>query len=133
MTKWKAVGGACAVLGFLMMVGFVSKQQVPQGDSQKLTAQDAKAGKNAAHDRALMRAARLAVLASARDPDSVKFDGLMHVVRPGEIVCGKVNARNGFGGYTGFRAFIYDHGMLFTEEHNGKTFQEDWNARCAGK
>lgn len=51
-------------------------------------------------------AAQLAVLARLRDPGSAKF-GPFTVTERG-IVCGSVNARNGFNGYSGTSAFWFD-------------------------
>lgn len=47
-----------------------------------------------------------AVRGRLRDPFSVQFKA---VGGRGDIVCGYVNARNGFGAYTGFRKFAYDY------------------------
>jgi hypothetical protein len=44
-----------------------------------------------------------------RDPDSVKFRNLFegNGLSGRKTVCGEVNAKNGFGGYTGMKPFIY--------------------------
>jgi hypothetical protein len=54
--------------------------------------------------------ARAAVLSVLKDPDSARFADL----HPGksDAVCGTVNARNGFGGYTGARAFVWTPGRV---------------------
>jgi hypothetical protein len=52
--------------------------------------------------------ARAAVLAALKDPESARF-GPMTAGKPG-TVCGTVNARNSFGGYTGNRAFAWTSG-----------------------
>ena len=43
-----------------------------------------------------------------RDPDSVRFQLLVRSPQTG-AVCGMMNARNGYGGYTGETPFIYFH------------------------
>src|SRR5262245_45344149 len=65
-------------------------------------------------DAELFKRARTAVVANLKDPDSVrfgsKFERLKHATRAGEpyeIVCGQVNARNSFGGYTGMTVFAW--------------------------
>jgi hypothetical protein len=45
-----------------------------------------------------------AVKAQLRDPDSAQFKGLR--IKPDGAGCGWVNARNGYGGYTGFSVFF---------------------------
>lgn len=57
------------------------------------------------------------VRATLKDPDSAKFSGLYVVRVPGKdkiggqtlYTCGWVNARNGFGGYTGDSRFVVQH------------------------
>jgi len=63
--------------------------------------------------RAIQRAEQVQATAlaslkrSLRDADSARFDGVRYVSTPaGEAVCGVVNARNGFGGFVGWRPFV---------------------------
>jgi hypothetical protein len=49
--------------------------------------------------------ARAAILAQLRDPDSAKFGPVVN--RQDGAVCGSVNARNGYGGFTGSQAFAW--------------------------
>ena len=65
-------------------------------------------------DAELFAKAKKTLLGKLKDPDSAKFDGSMRRVvadRPdgnkGEYVCGRVNSKNGFGGYTGTKPFAY--------------------------
>jgi hypothetical protein len=65
-------------------------------------------------DQDLFKQARQAVVASVKDPDSVKFgpqfERRVHSTRSGqpyEIVCGQVKAKNSFGGYTGMKMFAW--------------------------
>lgn len=70
--------------------------------------------------------ARVAVQSMLRDPDSAEFTGLaVH----GDVVCGYVNARNGFGGMTGPQRFIYQ-GYAEIEEAGGSGFSERWTRLC---
>lgn len=52
----------------------------------------------------LLTKARSAVANSLKDPPSARFDG---IVRKPEAVCGYVNAKNSYGGYTGRTRFVY--------------------------
>ena len=78
---------------------------------------DYRARRERADDRrAGLRGRPAAVLADLRDPDSAKFGpnfarktvmgGLLGETTE-EIICGKVNSRNGFGGYSGQTIFAY--------------------------
>jgi hypothetical protein len=72
-----------------------------------------------------------------KDPDSAKYEdviGYLYVTQKGEklyIFCGKVNARNGFGGYNGYERFIATPagGALETAATD---FEEGWTAHCVG-
>lgn len=52
-------------------------------------------------------AAQSALARSLRDPASAQFRDVVGYALPdgGRIVCGELNARNGFGGYGGFAPF----------------------------
>lgn len=58
-------------------------------------------------------AAMAAVMSKLKDPMSAQFrsfthpDPLYHLY-PQNIICGMVNAKNGFGGYNGFAPFAYN-------------------------
>lgn len=63
-----------------------------------------------------------------KDPDSARFTGMHHGKESCDgaavtLVCGRYNARNGFGGYTGDKQFTVtidgDGGSLWTEEMGG--------------
>ena len=47
------------------------------------------------------------VIRQLKDPDSAQFRNL-RVSAGGVARCGEVNAKNSYGGYTGFRAFVAD-------------------------
>ncbi|MGV1754871.1 hypothetical protein [Agrobacterium sp. CG674] len=54
-----------------------------------------------------------ATVGSFKDPTSVQFMKLSHPTLPSGdarkgVVCGMVNAKNGFGGYNGFTPFVYN-------------------------
>lgn len=70
--------------------------------------------------------AEMLVRLTLRDPDSATF---VHL-KPG--LCGYVNARNGFGGYTGLQRFIIaDTGPVLEERvANPAAFDRTWQERC---
>lgn len=61
-------------------------------------------GLTESQERVAIDEAREQVRAHLRDPDSAKFGGAM--VGPRGVVCGLVNAKNGFGGYTGMQPYF---------------------------
>lgn len=50
-----------------------------------------------------------------KDPDSAQFQ---NVLARGSVVCGQVNAKNSFGGYTGFDGFLVDEKNVVLAESN---------------
>src|SRR5262245_59954783 len=68
--------------------------------------------------------AKAAVLKTLKDPDSARFTDIKHVYMPGGgWVCGRVNAKNGFGGYDGPKVFLYyiSNQTLRTEANPNET------------
>jgi hypothetical protein len=72
-----------------------------------LAAYSALAGCSAEHG--LEAEAKAAVLRELKDPESAKFDDqLMRAYIADGLVCGgRVNSKNGMGGFTGFQSFWY--------------------------
>lgn len=68
-----------------------------------------------------------AVKARLRDPSGASFDQLYS---KGGAYCGKVNARNGFGGKSGWQRFVYADGVATLEE-DGALFTRRWSTNCA--
>lgn len=60
-------------------------------------------------DAALIAQAKRETAAVLRDPGSAQFRNLRIVttILDTKKVCGEVNGRNGFGGYTGFQTFVF--------------------------
>lgn len=65
------------------------------------------------------------VIASLKDGESAKFQNVN-----GE--CGEVNAKNGFGAYTGFKRYIAPSGIgaLFEESEPSLEFETIWYTHC---
>lgn len=70
-----------------------------------------------------------------KDPDSAKFHGLTVVKKDGSYaLCGKVNSKNSFGGYTGNQLFlVVGKKAVFQHELKHNVFAGVWNQFCATK
>ena len=73
-----------------------------------------------------------------RDPESVRFRGLYTVPFDGELkyLCGYVNARNAFGGYTGFLPFaalVHDRGGVVSTDFGTSEFNIRMIQRTCGR
>lgn len=64
-------------------------------------------------DEVAYEAAKKAVLQQLKDPNSAQFGPSARQTKPNvrgeptDVVCGAVNARNSFGGYSGMSGFVY--------------------------
>jgi hypothetical protein len=77
-------------------------------------------------------AAKQSVKKILNDPDSAKFGKVVY--REPGIVCGYINAKNGFGGYVGEKGFISLGTPEMTWlEGQSKDFESVWNKQCASK
>ena len=79
------------------------------------------------------------VRAQLRDPSSAEFTDVVRYPPhdgKGAVVCGMVNARNGFGGMTGPHRFISGAKTLIEQEGDGLTasevFDGVWQGLCGG-
>jgi hypothetical protein len=85
---------------------------------------------------------QMAVNQLLRDPESAKF-GAMSVYADRKlngkqvtVVCGSVNAKNGFGGHSGSKNFVYVKETLaatLDSDQDNAHFVRPWNALCAAK
>jgi hypothetical protein len=62
-----------------------------------------------------LAAARAPLVSSLHDPSSVQFRNELKLTRAG-VRCGEFNAKNGLGGYGGFRRFISDGKQYAVED-----------------
>lgn len=67
-----------------------------------------------------------------KDPGSAEFRNVFFKRHEGTpIVCGEVNSKNGFGGFTGFQHFVgAGEAMVYLEEEVAD-FSQVWNEMCA--
>ena len=73
--------------------------------------------------------AQNAVRARLKDAQSAEFHNL--IVAAGKVVCGEVNAKNGFGTFAGNERFIYSGGVVIMQSDNlFSGFDKSWYNRC---
>lgn len=72
------------------------------------------------------------IRAQLKDPTSSEFRGVFFSETGGaKVVCGEVNSKNAFGGYTGFQRFIAGGKLVFLEEDTGaETMTSTWHRFC---
>lgn len=104
----------------------VEKGEVASGPTEKTAEQ-----MDRDRDYTRVYVTKEAIKRSLRDPDSARF-GTVRVYRSGgsPVVCGTVNARNGFGGYTGERPFMATEERLTMPAEVTRAFQQAWRENC---
>jgi hypothetical protein len=72
-----------------------------------------------------------AVRARLKDPESAQFQN-QRVSAKG-AACGEVNAKNGFGGYTGFKRYIFagKEMTVFESDMAPGEFEVSWGQVCS--
>ena len=79
--------------------------------------------------------ARQQVAAQLKDPASAQFRNVRSSTLRETDVCGEVNAKNSFGGYTGFKRFIVTDSGAFLEGQSGEEgdayFDVLWSGSCS--
>ena len=70
------------------------------------------------------------VRARLRDGGSARFRKAVFVNKT-KVVCGEVNAKNGFGAYSGFQYFISNTALtIFQTDMDYNEFVKTWNNLC---
>lgn len=132
----KRRGGCGAVLlaGLAIAVLAVALGEI--GGSANDAAGDApKTAEELDRDLDYMRvtAVKAAISRALKDPESARWGDVFVSRKGGEpVVCGHVNARNSFGGYTGAQPFIADDAAISGPAEPTAAFARRWNEICAG-
>lgn len=74
--------------------------------------------------------AKAAITLQMRDPASAEFRSVL-TFPDKNLVCGQINGKNSFGGYTGFLEFYYDRGVVAVSDQS-VGFQEHFDKLCIG-
>lgn len=75
-------------------------------------------------------AAERAVRRELKDPNSAQFKDVRasYTEEFGVVACGRVNAKNELGGYTGFRRFVFGDGRVILERRDNVS--DAWSGAC---
>ena len=86
----------------------MTEEEAEEANKVRLAAQKAESIKRDRLESDTQYALENIIRKSARDPDSVQFSD-----QKGN--CGMVNAKNGYGGYGGFKRYVWDGGSILME------------------
>lgn len=85
---------------------------------------------NSAYELSKITRGEKLVLNHLKDPSSARFSGVL----PGKsaLICGRVNSKNSFGGYTGAQGFVVNLiGEVYLQNSTDPdTFISLWNTKC---
>lgn len=94
----------------------LNKQQLAQALARRKV-RDEEISRVVAGDHGdFIKKAKLAITARFKDPDSAKFRSLYISNKALPTLCGEVNAKNSYGGYVGYRGFIYNEAGQFLDD-----------------
>ena len=79
-----------------------------------------------------IRKVKTAIEQSLKDPDSVKYRKIVIASNDGSLICGEFNAKNGMGGYAGYRRFMNFDGDApgYTADDGSQSFKTSWDENC---
>jgi hypothetical protein len=122
--------------GLFVLAGVLNDNRSPSTTSNSPRS-DARTSK-AAWEYASVAVAEKNLKYALKDADSAEFRSVGIIIpktldtgRMG-VVCGEVNARIGFGGYSGYKKFLVIAGIPAIDEGDGH-FANLWNMACANK
>lgn len=128
---------AAFVFFVLILVGIANRGQGPEKGPAATETVASEQPSRQSLDFMSVRAAERQVRSLLRDPDSARFSETVVRVRNGaRVVCGYVNARNGFGGFTGDTMWIVVEDLkraVINQSGQEQEFAQLWNKYCAGK
>ena len=131
--------GCWALLCVLLLVIYLSTSQCRSGSPTPAQSSAPAASQGFQFNEAAMIVAgvgaKKAIQRLLRDPDSAEFESVVgHEVTSDQFIfCGTVNAKNGFGGYQGPKAFITLSSAEAYIDDGKKDFRDMWEYVCNEK
>jgi len=106
-----------------------SEAQLPESE-RPMTAAEKKAQQEKWFGAETIVAAERAVRGELKDPDAAQFRDVRvnYTEEFGVVACGRVNAKNEFGGYTGFRRFVSSGKSVILEGRDNMA--DAWTGAC---
>ena len=125
-----------AVAAAPAVVAEVPQEQAQQPEAPKpeperpMTAAEKKAQQEKWFGAETIVAAERAVKGELKDPDAAQFRDVRanYTEEFGVVACGRVNAKNEFGGYTGFRRFVSSGKSVILEGRDN--IADAWAGAC---
>lgn len=128
--------GEPAVASTPVAVARAPKNQARQAEVSKpepehpVTAAEKKAQQERWFGAEMIVAAERGVRAELKDPNAAQFRDVRasYTEEFGVVACGRVNAKNEFGGYAGFRRFVFGDGRVILEGRDNVA--DAWVGAC---
>lgn len=138
VAKYSRIGCVVVVIGLIALIATCDLPENETSSNNAVEAGDADAADqplDSAGQALLVQMGRDAVKARLKDPDSADFRNVGYYSggeTEGAAVCGEVNSRNSFGGYTGFERFVAAGNAAFFESdtNDGRFGPDVWDRLC---
>lgn len=130
--KGGCLGRGC--LGLLLIFVVVGMITAVVGDSSKSSSAPSSTSASSETDDGILKyQGEDLVKRQLRDPESADFRDVIVVHKGSDVtVCGSVNAKNGFGGFSGYSDFLVIGPLALIEPNDGSaSFVRMWNRYCA--
>lgn len=140
MARKSKIGCAVVLVALVLLVAFCTPDTPDTPSDEPSSTADTQPDENAFDDVSNQRLwiikSQDAIRGRLRDPDSAEFrETRFYSGGRVPVVCGEVNSRNGFGGYTGYQRFIAsgdDQSIAFvaSDVEAGDTLDAAWEELC---
>ncbi len=126
----RAVAAAPATVAEAPQTQAQQREVVKPEPERPMTAAEKKAQQEKWFGAETIVAAERAVKGELKDPDSAQFQEVRanYTEEFGVVACGRVNAKNEFGGYTGFRRFVSGGKSVILEGRDN--IAQAWTEAC---
>lgn len=130
---WNPTSKRFVVVVVLIGIAFISFGRACATGGPPPTAAEIEATKRQNEDSREIAETQYALTQTLRDPSSAEFGTTVVVRKAGSMaVCGSVNAKNGFGGFTGpVRFLARNRTSLVETPANARAFASAWNRLCS--
>lgn len=128
--KWGCAVIAVVLIGLLSLAGG-DNEESERGGGSSASSEDALA--DVGNQQLWIVKSHDGIRARMKDPDSAEFrNSRFYSGGPAPAVCGEVNAKNSFGGFTGFERFIAsgEDTAFVASDSTPSEFQTAWDQLC---
>ena len=136
VSRYSKIGCGVVVVALIALIATCDLPDAPSsgtGEAEAAAADEEDGSLSRSEQSTIVAMSRDGVKSRLRDPSSARFRNVGYY-SGGEssAVCGEVNAKNGFGGYTGFERFVAlgDKLAFLESDIEASEFADVWRRLC---